>query len=218
VTRAEGAIRRHLARPRLIVGRPPLTPQAPVSRLRAMAEAGTPPTPEQLAALVEALQPRRRGRPPGRRGAHDPELAAMAGLRALAGSPLPLYGAPYGPGYSRCHAVAEALRRCGFRQCASPAAVANVARQWRRQLRSPGFRKMAAVMAQLAAVTEEMRPLADALAQLAARPEVTRPLADALSVSSALARVGAHPTLPRLATADFDRIINALGLFKKSGN
>jgi hypothetical protein len=125
----------------------------------------------------------------------------MAGLRALAGSPLPLYGAPYGPGYSRCHAVAEALRRCGFRQCASPAAVANVARQWRRQLRSPGFRKMAAVMAQLAAVTE-----------------VTRPLADALSVSSALARVGAHPTLPRLATADFDRIINALGLFKKSGN
>jgi hypothetical protein len=93
------------------------------------------------------------------------------------------------------------MRRCGFRQGATPAAVANLARQWRRQLRSPGFRKLAAVMA-----------------QLAARAEVMGRLGGALEVSLALARVGAHPTLPRIATADFDSVIRALGFFKKSGN
>jgi hypothetical protein len=34
-------------------------------------------------------------------------------------------------------------------------------------------------------------------------------------VTGALARVGAHPTLPRIAMADFSIIIKALGLFKK---
>jgi hypothetical protein len=185
VARAEAAIRRHLAGPRLIVGRPRLNPQAALSRLRAMARAGTPPTPELLAALVEALEgavkPRRRGRPPGRRGAHDPELAAMAGLRAVAGSPLPLYGAPYGPGYSQCAAVAIAMQRCGFKQCATPAAVAKLARRWHQRLRA--MRPLAAVMAQFVAGAEEMRRVTDALA--------------------------------RIAKADFTRIINGLGLFKK---
>jgi hypothetical protein len=210
VARAEAAIRRHLARPRLIVGRPRPTRQAALSQLKALAEAGTPPTPELLAALVEALEgavkPRRRGRPPGRRGAHDPEGAAMAGLRAVAGSPLPVFGAPFGPGYSRCAAVAEAMRRCGFRQYVTPAAVANVARQWRRRLRA--MRPLAAVMAQFAARAEEMRRVTDALTRLNV----------ALSAYSAVARGGAHPALARYAKADFTRTINGLGLFKKSGN
>jgi hypothetical protein len=84
--------------------------------------------------------------------------AAWAGLRALAGSRLPVFGAPYGPGYSRCAAVALAMQRCGFQQCATPAAVANLARQWHRRRR-------------------EMRPLANALAQFAAPGEVTAALA-----------------------------------------
>jgi hypothetical protein len=178
-----------------------------------MAEAGTPPTPAQLAALVEALEgdvkPRRRGRPPGRRGAHDPEGATMAGLRALEGSPLPLYGAPYGPGYSQCAAVALAMQRCGFKQCATPAAVANMARQWHRRLRE--MRPLADALAQFAAVTEDMRRLSAATGDM-------RRLTDAMARLAAAARVGAHLTLPKLVTADFDRIINALGLFKKSGN
>jgi hypothetical protein len=167
VARAEAAIRGHLAgrirfRSSSLTGSSSLTPQAAVSRLREMAEAGTPPTPELLAALTEALEsdvkPRRRGRPPGQRGTHESVSAAWAGLRALAGSPLPLYGAPYGPGYSQCAAVALAMQRCGFKQCATPAAVANLARQWHRRLRA-------------------MRPLADALAQFAAPGEVTAALA-----------------------------------------
>jgi hypothetical protein len=122
----------------------------------------------------------------------------MAGLRALGGSPLPLYGGPLNAGYSRCHAVAEALRRCGFRRGATSAAVANVARQWRRQLRSPGFRKLADAMAQFATVTEDMRRTADAL-----------------SAYSALARAGAHFALARYARADLSWIIRYLGLYGK---
>jgi hypothetical protein len=210
-----------------------------------MARAGETPTPEQVAALTEALEsavkPRRRGRPPGQRGTHESVSAAWAGLRALAGSPLPVFGAPYGPGYSQCAAVALAMQRCGFKQCATPAAVANLARQWHRRLRE--MRPLADALAQFAAVTEAMRPLADAMAQFAARSEVMGRLTDTLTqfaaraedmrrlggalevssavtkemgrVTGALARVGAHPTLPRIAMADFSIIIKALGLFKK---
>jgi hypothetical protein len=109
-----------------------------------MAEADEPPTPEQVAALAEAMEgavkPRKRGRPPGRLSTAD---AAWAGLRALEGSPLPVYGSAFGPGYSRCAAVALAMRRCGFRQFATPAAVANLARQWRRRQRCAGWKERA---------------------------------------------------------------------------
>jgi hypothetical protein len=207
VARAEAAIRRHLAGPRLIVGRPPLTPQAALSRLRALAEAGETPTPEQAAGLAEALQPRKRGRPPKPRTTSDPEAAAWAGLRALEDSDLAVFGAPFGPGYSRYAAVAFAMRRCGFRQCATSAAVANLARQWRRLLQD--MRRLTDTLAQFAARAEAMRPLADAMVLSSAPTEDLRRLSAALSVSSALARVGAPLTLPRIATADFDRTINA---------
>jgi hypothetical protein len=157
VAQAEAAIRRCLAGPRLGFGRPPLTPQVALSRLKELAEAGTPPTPEPLAALVEALQPRRRGRPPKRGSTAAAESAAWAGLRALARSPLPVFGA----GYSRCAVVAEAMRRSGFRQGATPGAVSKLARQWRRRLR-------------------EMRPVLEALAQFAARAEEMRRVTDAM--------------------------------------
>jgi hypothetical protein len=111
----------------------------------------------------------------------------MAGLRAVAGSPLPVFGAPFGPGYSQCAAVAEAMRRCGFKQCATPAAVAKLARRWHQRLR-------------------EMRPVLEALAQFVARAEETKRLADAM------ARVGAH--LARIAKADFTNKINGLGLYE----
>jgi hypothetical protein len=45
--------------------------------------------------------------------------------------------------------------------------------------------------------------------------EDMRRLNAALSVSSALARGGAHFALARYARADFSSIINALGFFKK---
>jgi hypothetical protein len=87
------------------------------------------------------------------------------------------------------------MRRCGFKQFATPGAVSKLARQKGRLQRSGGYR----ALAQFVARTEEMRPLADAISKLAAA-----------------ARGGAH--LAIFARADFGRIINALGLFKKSGN
>jgi hypothetical protein len=128
----------------------------------------------------------------------------MAGLRAVEGSPLPVFGAPYGPGYSQCAAVALAMQRCGFKQCATPAAVANMARQWHRRLREmrpvlealAQFAARAEDMRRLSAATEDMRRLDDAMAQLAALGEVTAALA-------------------RYAKADFTKTINALRLFGK---
>jgi hypothetical protein len=89
----------------------------------------------------------------------------MAGLRAVAGSPLPVFGAPFGPGYSQCAAVAIAMQRCGFKQCATPAAVAKLARRWHQRLRE--MRPVLEALAQFVARAEEMRRVTDALARIA---------------------------------------------------
>jgi hypothetical protein len=133
VATAEVAIRRRLALRQVFPGLSRESPQAVAARLRELAAAGETPTPEQLAALAEALEgaanPRGRGRPRTDLSIGSPEwAAAVAGLDSLGTSPLPLYANPFGPGLSRCLAVAEAMRRCGLRKGATPAAVAKVAR------------------------------------------------------------------------------------------
>jgi hypothetical protein len=145
VATAEAAIRRRLALRQVFPDPSREPPQAKAARLRnlsrELAAAGETLTAEQVAALAKALakalegaaKPREPGRPRKRRSTESPEwAAAVAGLDSLGTSPLPLYANPFGPGLSRCAAVAEAMRRCGLRKGATPAAVAKVARAMRK--------------------------------------------------------------------------------------
>ena len=85
-------------------------------------EAGSELTAKERRMLAEALNgamggAKRRGRPPGSGEAKEEAIAVLCALLAVRNVPIQLYHDKYASHtYSRCNAVAEAMRNCGQMQ------------------------------------------------------------------------------------------------------
>jgi len=181
------------------VRRPPCTgrhrpsAQAAIADVRAKAERGEPVSPEELGAIAAALESQgtarrpKRGRPRGAGRATHEKRAVRAALMALEGSPLHLYRtAPGGGAPTRCDAVAEAMRACGFRRLCTYGAVAIEARKYRRREKAA-----ARLMAHLNASLAPARSIVTAVERQIA--EATAPARRAQARASAIVRAVEEP-------------------------